>query len=291
MKNYYCFIFVSLVIVGGCKKFTEVDFPVNQVGSESVFATDANARAAVAGIYTDMMSVPNQFANCSVTFYAGLSADELLYYSPDIKEEFARNEITQQNHPYLAVELWGRAYQYIYTTNLCIQKLQASNTLSPEVKDRLLGECFYLRAYSYFFLVNLFGEVPLTTETDYKSNMRLPRAEVGAVYRQLTDDFVKAAAMLPATYAMPEKSVPNKWAARAMLAKAYLYRQEWDSAALHSDAIIQSGLYQLQSNLNDVFLKGSSETLWQLAPVLSLRNSWEGYYINPSSANALPTYI
>ncbi|RYY21217.1 MAG: hypothetical protein EOO04_18625, partial [Chitinophagaceae bacterium] len=163
MKHYTKLLLILIIswMAGSCKKFTEVDFPVNQVGSDALFATDATAMSAIAGIYAEIMSVPNQPTNSTLTFYAGMSADELRYFQPDYREQFSSNELRRESHDFIDAQLWGPLYKLVYVTNVSLEKLDASTSLTPELKKRLIGECLYIRAWQYFILVNLFGDVPL----------------------------------------------------------------------------------------------------------------------------------
>lgn len=291
MKKYILYLLFFAGFNFGCKKFTTIDFPINQVGSKAVFESDATAAGAVRGMYSEMMSNPNQFTTCALTFFAGLTADEMTYYQPSFRDEFIRNDISFQNHTVISGQFWDVAYKYIYVCNVNIEGLTASTKLSEAVKNRLLGECYYIRAFCYFNLVNLIGGVPLALHTDYRLNATLSRASDTAVYEQVKADLLKAVNLLPLSYELPDKAAPNKAAAQALLAKLYLYRAQWQDAKQMSSEIIGDGIYSLPQDLNSVFLKNSNETIWQLAPTIPTRNSWEGFYFNPNSNNSVPTYI
>jgi hypothetical protein len=287
----FCLLFTGSLLLAGCKKFVTIPPPVNQVVNPLPFSNDAIAVSTVAGIYSEMMNNNNQFSNNGVTLYAGLSADELYYYTPGFRDDFRNNLILQSDHATLASVFWTPAYKYIYTANLCIEQLNKAGGLSPSTKNRLLGECKFLRAFCYFQLVNLFGPVPLETGSDYIINATLPRADTAAVYRQIITDLEDAVQILPADYPGTDKARANKWAATALLARVYLYSRNWSKAEELSSAVIANAGYTLVSNLNNVFLKNSTETILQFQPVSGSYNTWEGYTILPASANASPTYL
>ncbi|RYE18194.1 MAG: RagB/SusD family nutrient uptake outer membrane protein, partial [Sphingobacteriales bacterium] len=182
-------------------------------------------------------------------------------------------------------------YKLVYVTNVSLEKLDASTSLTPELKKRLIGECLYIRAWQYFILVNLFGDVPLCLSSDYRRNAEMPRSDAAIVWEQIISDLSGAADKLPESYALPERTVPNRFAAKALLAKCYLYQQKWDSVLVLCNQVAQSGSYQLLPNMNAVFQRGSSETLWQVASTSTNRNSWEGFNFIPSSNNAAPGYV
>jgi hypothetical protein len=274
-----------------CKKLVGVPAPVNQVISDEVFKNDAPATAAITGIYSEMMATSNQFAAGATTFYTGLSSDELYYYSSSFRDEFLSNNITQSNHAIISQIFWDRPYKYIYIANLAVEKLNTATDVSEPVKKRLLGEARFIRAFCYFHLVNLFGDVPLITSSDYSANATMPRTVSGQVWQQVIDDLTEAEILLPAAYATTERTRPNKWTAAALLARAFLYNGKFAEAEQKATAVISAGVYSLVSSLNNVFLKNCPEAIWQLPPSNTLWNTWEAREMVPATASALPQYL
>src|SRR4030095_2191288 len=238
--------------------------PNNQVTSELVFSDDATAENAINGIYSEMNNNADLFSDGRTTLMAGLAADELYNYFPGPEDEFYTNEISFANHNNLTGWFWSPAYLFIYTTNLAIEKLSQASNLSPDVQKRLLAECKFLRAFSFFHLVNLFGDVPIPLGTNYTQNAMLPRESEAKVYDQIIKDLQEAVSDLPEAYNNATRSRANKFAAAALLAKVYLYRKAWSHAEQEAGLVIESGIYELNSNLDAVFNTESSESIWQL---------------------------
>jgi hypothetical protein len=277
--------------LSSCRKLVEVAPPINQLESGVVFRSDASAQAALTGIYSQMMTTPSQALNSSTTLYAGMAADELHFYSSDLKEEFLTNQITLANHGLLLSSFWQPLYTYIYAANACLEGLENSKGLTPSVKTTLQGEARFIRAFSYFYLVNLFGEVPLITSTDYKINASLPRSAVSDVYTQIHTDLIAAEDLLPVTYPTQGRVRPIKWAAASLLARVYLFEGNWAGAETEASAVINSGQYQLVSDLNKVFLSTSPEAIFQLMPANPNNNTWEGNAMLPASVSSTPTFL
>ncbi|HWJ29468.1 MAG TPA: RagB/SusD family nutrient uptake outer membrane protein, partial [Flavisolibacter sp.] len=233
LRVYTSFFFL-LFLMGtqtSCKKYLQIPGPSDQLNTNVVFASDATATEAVLGIYHEMMNSQNQFTNGFTTLYAGLYADELHYYTPGARDEFEADQITIRNHGVISAGLWVPAYKYIYTANVCIQGLTSARALSPAVKNQLLGECYFIRSFCFFYLVNFFGDVPLTISTDYKVNEVLDRTPASRVLEQVVSDLQNAASLLPAEYPTMEKTRPNKWAAVALLSRVHLYLEKWAEAS------------------------------------------------------------
>ena len=113
--------------------------------------------------------------------------------------------------------------------------------------------------------MNVFGAVPVVTTTDYTVSARIGRTPVDSVNARILTDLQAAQQVLPGTYPSSRANLrPNLYTVKALLAKIYLYQKNWQAAYNAADTIINSGLYALEPNLNNVFLDGSQEAIWQL---------------------------
>ena len=121
------------------------------------------------------------------------------------------------------------------------------------------------------------------------------RASIPAIYQQIINDLQNAQNLLPASYASGkadpgDRTRPNKWAATGLLARLYLYQQRWADAAVAASAVINSGLYRLES-LDSVFLSTSQEAILQLQPVSNTANTAEGnLFLPPDDSLSKPAY-
>jgi hypothetical protein len=254
-----------------------------------VYSGDAAATSTLLGIYAQM-NVSNAafLGNGLITMMAGMSADELQYFPSTDLQPFVTNQLLSSTAQ--VSSLWSSGYQYLYYANAAIEGLTASTALTTSVKSRLLGEAKVIRAFNLFYLTNLYGDVPLVTSTDFQVNATLGRAPQATVYQTLISDLIDAETLLPTTYATTgEKTRPNKWAATALLARAYLYTQDWANAEARATSLISTGGYTLTDDPNNVFLKNSTEAIWQLAPVVANVNTYVGALSIPS-ANSNPLY-
>jgi hypothetical protein len=263
------FIFVLCAIITSCSDFIDVDAPKTQIVSETVFQTEASASSAIRGIYSLMMT-NTSFTRGGLEEYIGIASDELISYSASANRlQFYQNSITSINGDVLTV-FWGEAYKYISNANVIIEGLENSSIPDME-KKRLLGEVLFIRAFCYFYLANLFGDVPYLTESDYETNARASRVAYSTVMMNIQQDLEAAQEMLPGDLAagMGERIRPNRHAATALLARVYLYRQEWEKAEFASTQLIDNTeMYSLQADLSQVFVANSNEAIWQLKPVV-----------------------
>jgi hypothetical protein len=289
-KNLFIAYIFFVILFLSCKKFVEVAPPKNELITSTVFSDDQTATSAIVGIYNRMMNGNLVFANGGMSLYPGLSADEIYRTSPGGEiDQFTNNAITLSNSINNS-SFWARAYPLIYQANACVEGLTNSTSLNAGIKNQLLGEAKFSRAFCYFYLVNLYGDVPLVLSTDYRENAVLPRTSIIQVYQQIVTDLQESKNLLKPDYPTSDPVRPNKWAATALLARVYAYQKNWASAETQASEVINSGMYNLVSNLNAIFLANSPEAIWQLIPPAGFRNTSEGSTFIPTSATARPTY-
>ncbi|MBC7889908.1 MAG: RagB/SusD family nutrient uptake outer membrane protein [Ferruginibacter sp.] len=155
------------------------------------------------------------------------------------------------------LELWKASYEGINRANY-MQQYKAKNLAGEAVeftgKEALYGEVYFLRAYYYFNLVKIFGDVPLFTEkrlglSDSKTLKRAPKADV---YKQIELDLTNAILVLPAI--QNQKGRITKYAAQALLGKVLLYQQKFDAAATMLENVITPNAFSLVTDFGSIFL-------------------------------------
>lgn len=266
-------LFIPAII--SCKKFTDIPPPKTEIIISEAFKSDVTATGVVTGIYSQMLST-NSFENSGITIFAGYSADELTPFSPSASTTpFVNNTLLKENGSISS--MWSQAFKTLAQINTCIEGLEASTKLSLAVRDQLLGEAKFCRAFEFFYLVNLWGDIPLVTGTDWRFNMQLSRSSTARVYGQMIQDLKDASSLLKTEYPSDEKVRPNKYAAAALLARVYLYQQDWANAEIQAGIVINSGAYTPLPVLDKAFLKSNTEAIWQLMPNSSLQTTEEGY--------------
>jgi starch-binding outer membrane protein, SusD/RagB family len=287
MRKYHktiitlCFGYTFCMMQTGCKKLIAIPAPINTITTEQVFSTEAQANSAMAGIYTRMINGEDpsnlykagtdNFSAALTTLHGGLSSDELYYYNGLQGMEWFSpnaNKLTIYNNGRTA-QLWQSAYTTIYGANSVVEGIAASTSLSlrDSARKALTGEAKFVRAFAYFYLTNFFGAVPLALTPDFSKTAVLPRAPQQEVYQQILEDLKDGAEHLPGNYPTTnnERVRPNRFAAKALLARVYLYLGDYaNAAATAAEVISHVEFYQLENDLNTVFLKGSHEAIWQL---------------------------
>jgi hypothetical protein len=277
-NRFYIAGTLLILTVISCKKLVKVDAPDDSLTSTTIFSNDSLAQKSVAGLYIKIMNSTKFLLNVGMSLFPALSADELVRTTPlNAEDQISANSILPSNQ-IVNVNIWKAAYAYIYHCNICIEGLQRSTGVTAEVKKQLLGEVQFVRALCYYYLVNLYGDVPLVLGTNAEVNALLPRTPTGQVYVQIIADLEAARDALAGSQL---NTRPTSYAAQALLARVYLHIQNWGKAEEMASAVINSGQFALPGDLSTVFKEYSKEIIFQWAPVQDKMNSGEGLIFIP----------
>lgn len=256
-----------LLFAAGCKKFLQIPLPLNKISGSSAYTNDKSGSASINHILGNLPLTGSFDGLSSIGYLTGLYTDELKNYSVSADAARYYQDAIPLNG---ANAFWSNFYTHIYNCNLAIEGIRAS-TSTIENRNQWVGEALFLRAFLYFNLVNLYGDVPLTTSSDYRLNNTLGRSPKAEVYKQIISDLTEAQSLLPAQYrnasaaATTDRTRPNKAAATALLARVYLYTENWAKAEEMSSVLINNTTDYALPALEQAFLSTSKELIWGLA--------------------------
>jgi hypothetical protein len=273
----------------GCKKFVQVDTPYTLLATPAVFNDPTSATAATVGVYIKLSA----YTPFNVARRTGAYSDELTNYSTGVA--FSQACYTNALTPGLNIQSWTEFYTLVYAANSVIDGLNNSTALSDALKGQLMGEAKFSRAFFYFYLTNLFGDVPMPLGINYQQNALLPRTAQSDVYAQIISDLKDAESLLNVNFVdntslatSADRIRPTKWAARALLARAYLYTGDYVNAeAMASLVIGNTSLFSLRTDLNTVFSKNNTEAIWQVENVSAGSVQYQGYNFIISFLNTI----
>ena len=260
-----------------CDSFTDVDLPKSQLASSAVFNNYQAANAAMADVYIKMRDNGMMSGtSLGLSNLLGHYSDELTSYAGGTNPvlPFYNNTLLAANTT--VATLWNNAYNQIYAANAVLEGTEKSDKLSLQEKRTLQGEALFVRGMLHFYLLNLFGEIPYVKETDYKKNSVVKKMPETALYPLIIEDLETASGLLDVQFKNPDRIRPSQLAAKALLARVYLYDHQWEEASNAASAVLNAtGLFSLENNLSSVFLKSSKETIWQFQPSVAGKNTDE----------------
>ncbi len=268
MKKIYTLLCLGLLLLVSCEELVEVDYPSNQLGTTQVFEDLNTANAALTALYVRLrdQSVVTGGNYTAAGPLLGSYTDDLdcYYYDLNGVVDIYLNQQLETNTTIKSI--WNAAYQQVYFANSVIQGTENSTVLSDADRNRIKGEALFIRSLIYFYLQQLCGDIPYITSLDYEYNRTISKTEAATVLEQLETDLTEAAGLLQDDYRDAERIYVNRKAVQLLIARIYLLREEWTLAEKTADTILQSPLYQFQTNINEVFHKSGSHIIWQLKP-------------------------
>ncbi|MRX65409.1 RagB/SusD family nutrient uptake outer membrane protein [Maribacter luteus] len=245
-----------------CSDFVEVGPPENILVSETVFNDAATVESALANIYYKMREQGMVSGNFGLTTGLGIYSDELDYYGFDTGySQLNLHNVLPGND--VITGWWSQGYYLIYSANDVIKGVENSNKLTAMEQDQFKGQALFVRCYMHSLLVALYGDIPYITTTDYLDNNIVVRNTETTVMDNILSDLTLAVDLLEGVdVSSNERALPDQWAAKALLARMNLYAENWERAASIATELIDN--FMLETDLENVFLKESPETIWQL---------------------------
>ena len=271
----FCLLCSSAAILSSCVPDMDLNNP-SQLSVDTYYKTAAQLELAVIPAYQCLISfngVEGSYGR-GAYYYMILPGDDFDHTFKCVGEELYPDTYSTPPNQGNITSGWKGYFEGVYASNTAIEKISNfSGEISETVKNRLLGEAYFLRGLHYMHLCALFGEtIPLVDHSAQNQSDYYPtNAKPGEIYALIINDFQKASELLPLRselYAnVANKGRATKGTAQAYLAKAYMYRPilekgktaEFDKAAPLLKAVIDSKEYKLMDNFRANGLGGDNE--------------------------------
>lgn len=199
-----------------------------------------------------------------------------------------------------ALGLWSDRFTGIYRANLLIQNINNIDFPNQETRDYFEGEARFIRAYHYFDLVRMFGNVPLFTRPLVATDIRVQQADPGEVYEFIAQELVEIIPMMRENIPNAELGRASAWAAKALLGRVYLYHRDYavpvfgagplpvsESEVLgHMEDIINTSGHALVSDFADLWgIAGNNnnEAIFSVQHITNTFGDWG--FLNGSIGN------
>ncbi len=264
---------ILLMLVVSCTNLDEKDVLYDQVTQDNFFNTDAEYLAALGAAYTNLYGT---FGNAdNIMPMQEVTSDEIVVPTRGADWGDGGHWVRLKEHTYNSndprpLNSWNVLYAGV---NTCNRVLSIFEPIGTDQSKLYIAELKVLRAFYYYWLLDLFGNVPLSidfSQTEPPANNT--RQEV---YDFIEKELIENLPGMPKTGPNDAATYGrvNYYTGYAILAKLYLNAQvytgkpEWDKAIAACDEIINSGLFALAANYSDNFKKenrGSTEFIWAI---------------------------
>ncbi len=258
--NIVFYLLVFLFANACDKEFLEQP-PKNVITTGSFWATEQDIEEATNGIYN---AFQRPMASMAPVIYGDIWADDMECPDPewfiDLDNYTAKpTSIKWLNGDRNTLSTWGCYYAAVFRANLLLEHVHEVEEASEKIVQRSIGEAKFLRAYAYFMLVNIWNNVPFYLENlSAGEAYEVKLTQAGIVLDQVEKDLLDAAGLdmdlneVDNTGSF-EKGVyemgrATKGAAMALLARVYLYSEEWEKAQTMAQKVMDIGIYDLEED-------------------------------------------
>lgn len=216
-RIYYLPIVIFLLGASSCEKFLETK-PTDFLSTSTYYNTEGELLSARAGVYNNVAASPfwGHYAN----YLLGWQADESYMNRLTLNGPFNYNYSGAD--PFMN-PFWNTVWDGINRANVLLANLDKNPSIAQSFRDKIRGECLFLRGYYYFTLVQYWGGVPIkTTPTASVTDVNIARSSVKEVYDQILADMTAAEPLVPGIKALGFGGAISKSAVRGMLARVCL---------------------------------------------------------------------
>lgn len=279
-QGLFLLVLVSSMFLGSCEKFLTEDLK-GTFSTDTFYKNEKQAIQAINGVY-QAISFKDPDNNIWV-FGAVASDDAVKGGNPGDQAEISYiDDFTADANNGISGNYWSYAYEAIARANNVIANVPAV-PMDEGLKNRIVGEAKFIRAYVYFNLVNIYGQVPLKLQPQLTQEaIHVPLSSVETVYSQITSDLTEAVAVLPVSYGTTDVGRVTKGAALGMLGKVSVYREQWNEAINWFHQLESLGIYGLLPEYADNFklaFENSEESIFEIQH-LSGQNPEQGNSMN-----------
>jgi starch-binding outer membrane protein, SusD/RagB family len=280
MKNKLskiCVLFILFGIISCQKDFLDVS-PKGIINSDSFYATKSDADQAVTTVYgmLNYMQVWDMWILADLGSVASDDAEAGGATNEDVPDWQNYDNFTfNASQPGGFAQPYGILYKMIFYANMALERLpdipKKDTTASEQFINQRLGEVKFLRAFAFFNLVQIFGEVPLVDHVLGSSEYTMGRSSLRSVFDLMEKDLTEASATLPTSYDADNIGRVTKGAADGLLAKVLVFessyahyypndkyslvsagesrfkdlKEKWSEALTAAEKVINSGEYEL----------------------------------------------
>ncbi|MEJ2879761.1 RagB/SusD family nutrient uptake outer membrane protein [Pedobacter sp. GR22-6] len=262
--NIYLIILAAFVVILGasCKKGYLDKSPLSGPSDETFFTNQDELVLAVNGLYKYAGYAPldNMPLNLSIDNGTDIGWD---------RNNSALQSIGKGNHDSnntYARDIWREAYKVIAKCNFVLDNLyKVQDKATPAIFNRSKAEARFIRAYTYNYLTDYFGDVPLVTNMLKLEDAQLPKTAKATVVDFVLKELTECAPDLPLNYTGADVGRASRGAALAIKARTALNNELWADAAEAAKAVMDLKVYSLHNNFGALFSyagQNSSEIIW-----------------------------
>jgi len=248
MKTYSKYIFIPLMVCLMMIPLSCGDDLLDQVNTNTVstgtfWASADDVQLAVNGMYHP---ITNTFFWGRIVHTGAMLRSDMFNVRPFGPNTAMSTFQGEAGSARWSTEIWQEPFKTIFRANAVLENTNETNVPDATTRNGLIGQAHFMRAFANFYLVNLYGNIPLVTGTAKTEDDFFPvQASKSEVYAQIISDLAAAESELPAVWDDANKGRPTSGSATALKGKSHLYQGNWSEAETAFSSVISSGNYSL----------------------------------------------
>ncbi len=290
-KNLIKYISIAIMLsIFSCSEDNLEKTPIGRFASEDYLTTDDEAEMAIIGVYDFLAIAYNNYNDWSSLFLAKLLPGDDINTagasSTDAPKLQQLGDFTFQYDNIAITDVWLSLYRIVNSSNAIINNIKDE----VSIKDEIIAEAKFFRAYAYFELVTMFGDVPFYTQNaGTTAETHIPRTPKSTIYKAIEDDLKDAAIALPlkSEYPAKQKFRASKGTAQSLLGKVYLYQEKYALAHEVLLDVISSNEYGL-GDYGKIWLKeerAGLESVFEVMYTSQNGHDWGGPWDGTAKSN------
>ncbi len=244
--------FFASVLFTACDDYLE-RYPLDQPSDVTFWSTESELKMAINAVYKSLRFTDRNVVHMPYQFLFDFATDISWDRNLNVWQLIGQGQVTAVEGT-LIFPAWSNAYAQIGHCNRLLAYMhRAEAVTSPQVYANIAAEARFFRAYWYHWLINLYGDVPFTTEPLQPTDAALPRTNKDEIYRFILAELDAAGAVLPLEYPAAERGRATRGAALALKARTALFAGDWATAASAAKSVMDLNKYSLYPNYDKLF--------------------------------------
>ncbi len=237
MKKNILILFILLLANFSCSDSFFDRYPTDTMTTENYMKSVDELKTILTAAYAGMRG---NFAN-SIVYIGDLPTDNAYDYKlNNSTAHISLHESNVNSQNAVIKDLWSACYKIINRCNFVIDKMEEVDA-SADIYNQLVGEAKFLRAYTYYVMVRVWGDIPLVLHDidNYMDVFKYGRISTTEVYVQIISDLKDAESKLPAFYdSNDDIGKVTSTAAQAILGDVYLTNKDYENAKIYFEKVI-----------------------------------------------------
>lgn len=281
MKSKINILVLTVVVLlsTACKKNLDLD-QKGVYNTDNFFVNEINAVSAISGIY-NLLEQEDYISHAETTF--DVASDDYWRSGDHAEDEAIENLTYDASNPQVRYS-WSYKYEMVNRSTNAIINIPKIAEMTESVRSRSMGEAYFMRAFGYWRLMVIYGDVPIITESDFTNKtFNKPKSSIEEVRKQIEADLLKAVDLLPESYGTADRGRVSKGTALGLLTKLYMYWEKLPEAIAAGQRLIDNPKYNLAATYQENFTRAnenSTEILFSIHGLQNVvQNDFTVYYI------------